>query len=62
VNTEASTASEAKNLRVRLEAKLAAAIRDGSIATDDVRPHIDQSLRDELSFTNPAFDLRKDLP
>ncbi len=57
-----STAAQAKVRRVELEAQLAAAIRDGTISPDAARPHIEQSLRDELSFTNPAFDLRKDLP
>ncbi len=56
------TAAQAKARRVQLEAQLAVAVRDGSITADAARPHIEQSLRDELSFTNPAFDLRKDLP
>jgi hypothetical protein len=57
-----TTATQARELRAVLEAKLAQAIRDGTITPDAARPHIEQSLRDELSFTNPAFDLRKDLP
>lgn len=56
------TAEQARERLAVLEAKLAAAIRDGSVAPDAARPHIEQSVRDELAYTNPAFDLRKDLP
>lgn len=56
------TAAQASERRAELEAQLGVAIRTGDVSSDAARSHIEQSLRDELSYTNPTFDLRKDLP
>ena len=59
----AETASWARDERTRLDAELAVQLRSGADLQDPrIRAHILQSLRDELSITNPRFDLRKDLP
>lgn len=58
-----STASEARTVRAHLEAQLATSIDDGT-AVDEVllHDHLHKALADELSVTNPRFDLSQDLP
>ena len=58
-----TTAAQASAARDAAEGGLAAAIRRGDALDESaVRQHIEQSLRDELAYTNPRFDTRKDIP
>ena len=62
-DADTPTASQAAAARAAAEARLARTIRDGGdIDTAAVRRHVEQGLRDELAYTNPRFDLTKDLP
>lgn len=58
----AGTASEAASVRARLDADLASAIQEGTVDRDAALAHLVAALTDELSITNPRFDLDPELP
>ena len=60
---DTTTPSALAASRQALEEQLAVGLRDGTLdISDEVVAHIRQSLADELSWTNPRFDLSGDLP
>lgn len=60
---DTSTPAALRASREALELQLAVGLRDGNIdPSDAITAHVRQSLADELTWTNPRFDQRMDLP